>query len=101
VLKRSYRTAACDRLTEMNVDRWTRCRLDSLQLACRRYVEPLHSFVLAFNCSGGWGPGPRQHSGVCQSSAQRQTLSLNNVTNSKIFKVIKTNQWWHKRLQKF
>ena len=41
LLKRSYCTAACDRLTEMYVDRWTSRRLESLQLPRRRYVEPL------------------------------------------------------------
>ena len=43
LLKRSYCTAACDRLTEMYVDRRTSCRLDSLQLPRRRYVEPLYT----------------------------------------------------------
>jgi len=42
LLERSYCTAARDRLTEMNVDRWTSRRLNSLQLARRRYVKSLH-----------------------------------------------------------
>jgi len=45
LLKRSYCAAACERLAEMNVDRRTSSRLDSLQLPRRRYVKFLHSFV--------------------------------------------------------